>query len=276
MSMNAIIKIFLLLAIPAFSNAQTSTIDSLKQLLKSEQRDTSRVLLLNQLSLAYRLTRPDTALVMIQQALSLSKKAVYAPGEVRSLSGIASIFRITGNYPKALQLHLEALKKAEAIPDERTASTILLSIAIDYEYLGDYRQAINYTLKVLAIGKRLHEEPRINTSSLNLGNEYEKLNMFDSALFYTKQAYDLSVKLKNLDFTGVALNNFGNIYSKMGNDATAMKNYRLSLPYSIMEEDDDALCESYLGMAGLFRKAGQADSCLYYAKLSLTTAQKAS
>jgi len=276
MSMNAIIKIFLLLAIPAFSNAQTSTIDSLKQLLKSEQRDTSRVLLLNQLSLAYRLTRPDTALVMIQQALSLSKKAAYAPGEVRSLSGIASIFRITGNYPKALQLHLEALKKAEAIPDERTASTILLSIAIDYEYLGDYRQAINYTLKVLAIGKRLHEERRINTSSLNLGNEYEKLNMFDSALFYTKQAYDLSVKLKNLDFTGVALNNFGNIYSKMGNDATAMKNYRLSLPYSIMEEDDDALCESYLGMAGLFRKAGQADSCLYYAKLSLTTAQKAS
>ena len=100
--------------------------------------------------------------------------------------------------------------------------------------------------------------------------------MFDSALFYTKQAYDLSVKLKNADFTGVALNNFGNIYSKMDKDATAMKNYRLSLPYSIKEEDDDALCESYLGMASLFRKAGQADSCLYYAKLSLATAQKAS
>jgi len=276
MSMNAILKIFLVLTIPAFSVAQTNSIDSLKQLLKNEQRDTSRVLLLNQLSLAYRLTKPDTALAMIQQALSLSKKAVYASGEVKSLSGIASIFRITGNYPKALQLHLEALKKAEAIPDERTASTILLSIAIDYEYLGDYRQAVNYTLKVLAIGKRLHEEARINTSSLNLGNEYEKLNMFDSALFYTKQAYDLSVKLKNADFTGVALNNFGNIYSKMGNGATAMKNYRLSLPYSINEEDDDALCESYLGMASLFRKAGQADSCLYYAKLSLTTAQKAS
>ena len=276
MSMNAILKIFLLLAIPAISDAQTNTIDSLKRLLRSEQPDTARVLLLNQLSLAYRLTKPDTALAMIQQALSLSKRAGYVPGEVKSLSGIASIFRITGNYPKALQLHLEALKKAEAIPDERTASTVLLSIAIDYEYLGDYRQAVNYTLKVLAIGKRLHEEARINTSSLNLGNEYEKLNMLDSALLYTKQAYDLSVKLNNLDFTGVALNNFGNIYSKMGKDATAMKNYRLSLPYTIMEEDDDALCESYLGMASLFRKAGQADSCLYYAKLSLATAQKAS
>src|SRR5829696_7923829 len=100
MSMRAILKIFLLLAIPAVSNAQANSIDSLQQLLESEQRDTSRVLLLNQLSLAYRLTKPDTALAMIQQALSLSKKAAYPPGEVKSLSGIASIFRITGNYPK--------------------------------------------------------------------------------------------------------------------------------------------------------------------------------
>src|SRR4030095_11271312 len=182
--MKAVLKVFLLLSIPLFSFAQTNTIDSLKQLLKSEKQDTNRVLLLNQLSLAYRLTKPDTALALTQQALSLSRKAAYTSGEVKSLSGIASIFRITGNYPRALQLHLEALKKAEAISDERTASTIFLSIGIDYEYLNDYRQAVNYTLKVLAIGKRLREEARINTSSLNLGNQYEKLNMFDSALFY--------------------------------------------------------------------------------------------
>lgn len=265
----------LFLVIPIFSNAQSNTIDSIKQLLKSEQPDTTRVLLLNQLSLAYRLTKPDTALTLTQEALSLARKASYVSGEARSLSGIASIFRITGNYPKALQLHLEALKKAEAIGDERTASTIMLSIGIDYEYLGDYRQAVNYTLKVLAIGERLREKPRINTSSLNLGNEYEKLKMFDSALLYTQRAHDLSIELKNIDFVGVALNNFGNIYSGMGKDDLALKNYRSSLPYSLQEEDDDALCESYLGIAKLFRKADVQDSCLIYAKRSLATAQKA-
>ena len=112
--MRTALKVFLLLSIPAFSFAQTNTIDSLKQLLNSEKQDTNQVLLLNQLSLAYRLTKPDAALALTQQALSLSRKAAYAAGEVKSLSGIASIFRITGNYPRALQLHLEALKKASA------------------------------------------------------------------------------------------------------------------------------------------------------------------
>lgn len=155
--MNAIFKIAFLLAVPALSFAQSRTLDSIKQMLATEQTDSTRVMLLNQLSLAYRLTKPDTALVLTQQALTLSRQAGFVPGEARSLSGIASIFRITGNYPRALQLHLEGLKKAESIGDERTASTILLSIGIDYEYLGDYRQAVNYTRRVLALGERLRD-----------------------------------------------------------------------------------------------------------------------
>ncbi len=64
--MRKVLKLFLLLTVPVFAGAQTRTIDSLKQALQTEKRDTSRVLLLNALIRAYVSFRPDTALVLAQ------------------------------------------------------------------------------------------------------------------------------------------------------------------------------------------------------------------
>jgi two-component system NtrC family sensor kinase len=273
--MMSVRKIILFLLLPAFSDAQINTIDSLKRLLQIEKQDTSRVLLLLQLSRAYLFSRPDTALVLGQQGLLLARETGFTKVEVRCLNRIASIFRLTGNYPKALQLDLEALKKAEAIQDKTTIAIVLRSIGSDYIYLGDYRQGINYARKALAISKTLNDQQGVASSLGNIGWCYAELNMLDSARIYTNQAYDLSVQLKNENITMEGLTNLGYIYSKMGQDAVAMSNYNLSIPYYIKVEDDAGLCEIYLGKAKLFRKAGNTDSCLHYAKLSLAIAQKA-
>jgi two-component system NtrC family sensor kinase len=272
--MRRILKLFLLMAVPVFAGAQSTTIDSLKQALHTEQRDTSRVTLLNTLSLAYVYSRPDTALLLAQQALLLAKKTGFAKGEVVSLFRIAQIFLLTGNYPKALQLNLKALKKAEAIGDEELAARVLTNIGNTYNYQGDYLLTVAYTKKSLAMAESIHAQSNVLNSLLNLGDAYEKLNRLDSALSYTNQTHALAAKQKNADLTGVALNNLGNIYSKLGQEAAAMHNYRLGIPYLMEVEDDDALCETYLGMAALFRKEDSRDSSLYYAKLSLAIGQK--
>jgi tetratricopeptide (TPR) repeat protein len=272
--MRRIVKLFLLLAVPVVAGAQTRNIDSLKQALQTEQRDTSRVTLLNTLSLAYVYSRPDTALLLAQQGLLLAKKTGFAKEEVRSLDLIAAVFGITGNYPKALQLQLEALKKAEAIGEEKLAAIVLANIGNTYAYLGDDLLAVGYTKKSLAIWESIHHQSNILNSLLNLGDSYEKLNRLDSALSYTNRTYALAVQQKNAGLTGAALNNLGNIYSKLGQEAVAMQNYRLGIPYLMEEENDDALCEAYLGMAALFQKQGSLDSSLHYAKLSLATGQK--
>jgi len=72
--MRTIIKLFILLLIPVFSNAQTNPANSLKQLLKTETSDTSRANLLLKLAFTYYSSKPDTTLLLAQQALSLSKK----------------------------------------------------------------------------------------------------------------------------------------------------------------------------------------------------------
>jgi C4-dicarboxylate-specific signal transduction histidine kinase len=272
--MRTFIKVFLLLLIPVFSNAQANRIDSLKQLLKTETKDTSRAMLLASLGRAYVYSKPDTALLLAQQALSISKKEGFTKGEAAGLNMIAGVFLTTGNYPKALEAFLQSLKKSESIEDKEAIARATANIGTVYSFQGDYRQSLNYTFKSLALAKSLGIQGSAVTSLSNLGDTYEKLNMLDSAKYYTLQAYTLGVQLKDKNRIGVPLNNLGNIYSKMGESAAAMRNYRSGIPYLTETKNNFTLCETYLGMAKLFQKAGNADSCIYYAKLSLAIARE--
>ena len=122
--MRIFFRLFLLLLIPVFSNAQSKVIDSLQKLLKTETKDTSRVKLLLGLSFAYHNSKPDTALLLAQQALSLSKKEGYTFGEDESLDMLGNVFVSSGNYPKSLEAYLQALKKAESIGDKKSIGAI--------------------------------------------------------------------------------------------------------------------------------------------------------
>ena len=254
--------------------AQTNVADSLKQLLKTEKKDTSRAMLLTDLAYAYLNSKPDTTLLLAQQALSISKKEGYTKGEAESLNRMGNVFLTTGNYPKALDVYLQSLKKSESIGDKPGIARATGNIGTVYSYQGDYRQSLNYLFKALTLNKNLGRQTSVATALINLGNTYEKLNMLDSAKYYTMQAYNLAVQLNDKTKIGLALNNLGNTYSKIGDTGFAMHNYRMSIPYAIAGRNDNGLCETYLGIAKLFEKAGKADSCLFYAKLSLSIARR--
>jgi tetratricopeptide (TPR) repeat protein len=183
------------------------------------------------------------------------------------------VLNIIGNYPRALEFFLEALKKGEAIGNPLRIGASLVNIGSVYYYQGDYRLAINYSLEAKELFESSDNKPILMNTLLNLGDYYEKWNRLDSARFYTQQAYELALSLQDIDFTGMTLNNMGNIYTKMGQPVIAMEFYRSGLAHLIIAGDDDAICECSLGMARLFQKSSNRDSCLYYARLSMTTAQ---
>ena len=272
--MRRVLKIFLLLLLSSFCKAQTNTIDSLKKLLQIEKQDTGRVMLLYRLGYSYLYLKPDTALLLAQQGLSLSNKIGFAKGEIQSMILFGAVFSNTGNYLKGLQLDLKALKIAETSQDKISIARVLGNIGVDYTYTGDYRRAIDYALKALSISKEINFPRGVGINTGNLGYVYEKLNMLDSALIYTSRAYDLAVQQKEIDGTGLALINLGNIYFKMGQPGLAMSKYRLSIPFILENNDPQFFSELYLGMARVFQKTGSSDSSLYYAKLSLAMAQK--
>jgi signal transduction histidine kinase len=151
----------------------------------------------------------------------------------------------------------------------------LNNISNIYSDAGDERQSMSYTLKGLALAQSTGNQRSVLIGLLNLGDSYEKLNQLDSAKVYTERAYQIAVQQKNVATIGIVLNNLGNIYSKLGQDSAALRHYRLSAPLSTEAERYDALCETYLGMARLFKKAGRSDTSFFYAKQALAKAQQA-
>lgn len=263
----------LLFGISIIANAQTNTIDSLKQLLHKEKKDTSRVFLLVQLAATYVLSKPDTSLLLALEGLSLSQQTGFVRGKAACLAEIGNANDYLGNYPKALENYFQALKINETINNVRGIRGNTGAIGTIYAEQDEYRLALEYTFKAKAMAEKANNKRVISIYLLNIGDDYNKLSLFDSARIYTQQCYELVLALNDTDLIGSALNNLGETHSGMGQNSLALEYYRLAVPYLREAEDDDVQCETYLGMAKLFQKTDHLDSCLYYAKLVFTLAK---
>lgn len=253
--------------------AQNKYIDSLKSSLPAEKKDTSRALTLLNLSYAFSNLSIDSSLSFAQQALSLAKQSGFIKGEIKCLEKIGYDYAALGNYPKSLQLEIDALKKAETINDSDLIAIIYGAIANTYSMQNDLRTCADYDLKSLEMIRNTRNKGLSTLVLMNLGDSYEKLNILDSARHFTNEAYELSLQLGDAGFIGNTLANLGNISSKMHQYPIAMDYYRADLPYLKSVHDNEALCETYLNIAKLFKTSVNNDSSLYYAKRSLITGQ---
>src|SRR4249920_3887500 len=98
--------------------AQDKKTDSLRRLLSTTKEDTSRVLLLEEIATTFIYSIPDTALFIAQEGLQLSHKIDFKKGQLLCLRVTGVVFQNTGNYPRALEVYLQALKIAEEINDD--------------------------------------------------------------------------------------------------------------------------------------------------------------
>ncbi|MHB1179851.1 MAG: tetratricopeptide repeat protein [Daejeonella sp.] len=261
-----ILVLLLAFCFSAESYAQTNAKvkDSLKTLLQKEKQDTSRVRLLNQLSGAYSVNKPDTAMLLALEALSLSQRIGSVNGEAASLGKIGNAYRAVGNLPKAMGAYLQALKLNEKINNPRGIAANFHDIGTIYNGQGEYHQAINYLLKSIKLNEQLNSNGGAAINLVRLGNSYLGLEQYDSARVYTQQAYEKARKANNPFGTGMSLSLMGEIYSETGQKKLALEYYRLSIPYNKLG-NDLSLTDTFLGIAKLFENEGQVDSTLFYA-----------
>ena len=168
------IILFLLITLSIhYSNAQTNQRDSLKQLLQKEKSDTSRVWLLLQLSYRYLDSKPDSAMLLALKGLELSRRIGFTKGEVVSLNGIGVAYTELGNYQKAMEAFLQALKMG-------SASTVN-NIGNIYRFQGQYHEAIEYYLKGKQLSEQRNDKDLVAVNLGNLARSYLALKQYDSA-----------------------------------------------------------------------------------------------
>ena len=248
-------------------------VDSLNRLLAKTGQDTNRVKLLVQIESEYFFSRPDTARVISEKALALSRELHYVRGVVVNLNELAEAIRFLGNYPLALKLNFEALQMNREMKDINGEARTTAFIGLDYIEFREYRLGLEYMLSANKLNKETHNQLMETFSLTNIANAYDLLKMPDSALYYSELAYKTYTGLTHGPLRSLILTRMGNAYAGLGKKDSALIYYQKALTNSFKVNEKVNLSKIQRKIAGLYELTHQYDSSLYYARQSFLNGQ---
>lgn len=269
--------------------AQRQVIDSLKFNLAHSQQDDIRSLLLTELAANYQFFNADTAILLTQQASEIAVRSHFPKGEAAALTRLGEVYRLRGDYAKALDTHFKALSVSRKTNDLSEEANTLSFAAIVYNELGEYRRGLDYLFQAERI---YHQSPFESPAYRpfgkraayagfrlsNIGDAYQQLGMLDSALFFQQQAlrmpssglsYIPSQGLKALILERLAL------IKQLRHDLQGALVYNHQA-LIVASQVDDLLnkTRSKYQLAEVYTALGKADSGVHYARAAFQDAQK--
>ncbi|HVW15888.1 MAG TPA: ATP-binding protein [Mucilaginibacter sp.] len=278
--MRKIILALVLLSLVLSVHAQRKRIDSLRAKLKSTLDDSTRVQAMLDLSHEYYLSKPDSNIIIAQQAYALANKQHLASQESSALNGMATGYATLGDYPKAIQLFYRSLRISESLHDILGIVRVLNNLGDTYTRQGDYRRALNYLLPAdkqwrAYIKSHKHDD---RTSArlapillVNIGEDYLNLGKIDSADYYlqrgSKDGKTFADLINNID------RDFGEVEIARSHPAKALQYLSDAIRLSKSIDDQQMLSESYLSESKLYHNNKRQDSAEFYAQKALDVAK---
>lgn len=266
-----ILSLFLTL-INTFGFAQNQKVidnlitDSLKHELNIAKQDTSLVLIMTGLADEYKFYKPDSSLFYAQQALALARQIQYPKGEFEALFMMGFTLGAVGNYPRALEMQLKALRIAEKHNFLNRKAAVFGRLGNIYRDAGDYSKAVDFhqRQRLLADSLQIHGQ---SAGSRNLlGGDYSMINKTDSAQHYFQSAYENINRwkvewMRSPNFLGL-----GGLQAKLRNFPLALDYLQKSVHYAYIHQDYLYSTQAYLDIAKIYQQTNQPDSCAFYAQ----------
>jgi sensor histidine kinase YesM len=196
-----------------FLFSQKNHIDSLRQLLLTDQPDTNKAI--HSYKLCWEYTRKglyDSAMLYGKAALTLSEQLNFEKGIAGAHGNIGNAFYEQGEYPQALDNYYKALKVAEEAGDQKAIVRWLGNIGVVYTRMGDYLKAIDNNFRILSISEKLNDKRILASTYNNIGIIYKFKGNYIRALDYFSKALDASEDLRDKYLIANNLGNIGVIY----------------------------------------------------------------
>jgi len=235
-----------------------------------DPKDTNEVKRLIDIAGGYRFSKPDSSIILAEEALSLSRQLNFVSGEGNALITLGEDHRLGGDFPQALEALFHALQISRTIGDQEMEAGSLNFIGVAYVDLGESRQGLNYLFQAKELNEKLSFTIMNCFGLTTIGVAYEQLNILDSALFFHEQAYRVLTSINSMAITRSPLSSLisrhlGNVQYHLGNYDKALSQYRQVI------SNNDLLNISYSQFQiaeYFFNIKNNPDSSLYYALLS--------
>jgi two-component system, NtrC family, sensor kinase len=265
--------LFTILCLTAF--AQKRAIDSLRHLLAVARDDTSRVIILSELSLGYGALNADSAFSIAHRAIDLAQQINFPRGEVMGLTSLGNEFDTKGDLPQALALDFRGLSIAEEnhLPLEKVMC--LVNIGDIFWDLNDFPRAISNYQQAVQISGGIKNQPSLKSwlmrAEESLGAVFMLNSQLDSAFFHLKKLYDET--LTDPYWHPGLLMFFGDLQFRMGKRDTGLDYLRQSIQLFQNDSDHYYLGDACRFISECFREMNMVDSSIFYAKRGLAEAQ---
>lgn len=146
--------------------------------------------------------QPDTAMMLLRKARSLSDRSGFTRGIIKSLQSAGTLFMERGLYDSSLAYFEQALNHASVQEPRDTATNITLysNAAAVYVSWGRYEDALQLQYKAMhmATGTRFSKLRCLIYN--NIGSILYELGQTDKAFYYLDKGKDIAFRVKEANF----------------------------------------------------------------------------
>lgn len=193
----------------------------------------------------FHLDDEETARKFIQESFFYDKKLKDTIGMVHTLTNLAVSYKRSKDYDMALNHINEAL---ELIKGKEEQNIGLLAVIYGtkgniYLTLEEYDKAYENIRTAHDISVKYDFKDDLIVNKSNLSIYYENKGKLDLALEYAIGSYDLAVLTKSVHGVEISAKQLSDIYEKLGNNANALKYYRVFINYRDSIKNDENIEE---------------------------------
>jgi signal transduction histidine kinase len=242
-----------------------ATLDSLHRACYAARSDSEGVAAMNALANYHRNSLPDSALFHAKKAQELAEKTGGGDGLALALLLQATVNRIVGNYPVAMELSQRAIGEYEKANNQGGLGQTYNNIGLIYLRENELAKAAQFFFIGIGHARQANNLESVSVILNNLGLVAQNQQQYDSAVYYFQASYQLSRARRDSVVMANNLRNLGNAYRLAGRTDSAL--YYLPLARRIYQRTNNPISEAVatLGMARIYLQRGLLGRAQYLA-----------
>jgi len=238
-----------------FSNE--SKLDSLKSFLNSNSKeDTTTVLTLNKIALAYMQKANDSCLLYADKAISIAQKINFIAGIADAYDRKGGFYNGKGEYKKALYFSIEGYKLFEKLNNKGAMSNLMNSIGNTYLGIKNQAKALESYTKSYAIAEQDSNKYMMAISSIGIGNIYLEKKEATQAIEYFKRSKNIFEKQNALYPLSICYTLIGNCLVELERYDEAFENFDKAVIQLKKLDNSYGMAATYEIIAAAYEKQG--------------------
>ena len=182
----------------AVYGSETSQIDSLKTIVKTETNAEKIADVYIDLSDLYGYFNADSSLKYAEKALDLSQKNNYKYGEGTALFLISYVYDQSGEWLPAISNLEKAIDIFTESNDSVSLIACYLNLGVLYSYGKDQVQALKYIIEAKNICEETNQNYALSEAYSNIASYYQYLKEYRSSLVYYEKALAVDTVTHNI------------------------------------------------------------------------------